>query len=751
MTHHPIFQKLRNSFSFFGFSFFCILLTILLIPLLYLPMFRDGFDLPKEILLYTTLSLIFILSLFEIIKTKTFFYKRTVLDKPFLFLAGVGLISTIFSKSSSLSFWGRGDTFVFHFFALFLFLAWSWFLIQKIKSEKLFRVATVVFLLSGTIASLFFLIQKVNVVANLNSIFGIYAVTLLTLSLGALIPQGKKLTVLSFVSLLCALSSSGVIYFLNFQVVWVFVCIATALLFLIGMAFWGGIRKTMLGLVFFLFLFSLIRVLLPGFLDFGRALPTEVNLSPGLSKTIVESALTSDTKNFLFGSGPGTFVYDFSLFRPQSLNQNSYFWSVRFDAPWSSLFSWVSEFGFVGTVGLLLIFLLILGSILSAILHIRSTFWKRAKFLMEKITFSDFRFEYFVFMIAWILLTVGICVSVYTFALWFVWWTMLSFVVVGLSYIQPSLVREHEKTFEINPQYIFVFSFFFLLMSSATVVGGVLWGKVVMSEYLVFQAQKEPARAEILFQSALLYQPQSSDILLLLARNYLEESIQLSSTNAEESARLLSRAIDFARQARDVDPNTVRVYEVLSRAYLQTLPYTSELSRQQSLVWATDAINHAFALEPTNPTFYSQMGMLQEFSGQLDAAKLSYQDAIRMKPDYPEGYFELSRLYEKQNDLNHAIDTYEQYLSFDRKNADVLYELGRLYYNRKTVGDEAKAEALWLSALEIAPNSSNTLYSLGLLYERHGGGERVLAKEYFKKVKALNPDNQDVDKKLQSL
>ncbi len=735
---------------------------IFFVPVFYLPIVRDGFNLPKEVFFYCILSFIFILTLFEIIKTRTFFYKRTILDKPFLVLASVGLISTIFSKNPTLSFWGRGDTFVFHFFVLLLFLLWSWILIQKIQSEKLFRIVNLVFLVSGTCATSIFLLsdiaflakffhlQQYNLVANLNSIFGIFVAVLCIVALGVLIPQSKEnKKALTIVSSICALTSFLVLVRLDFQILWGFLALGLGLLFLLGMAFWGGVRKIVLGILFSLFLFSLIHLLIPGFLHFGRVLPTEINLTPTISKTIVESTLITHSKNFLFGSGPGTFVYDFSLFRPLTLNQNSYFWNVRFDAPWSSLFAWVGEFGFVGTVSLFFIFLLILGSVLSAILHIRSNFWQKTKFFLEKLHFADFHFEYFVFMIAWILLTLGIFISVYNFTLWFVWWTMLSFVVVGLSYIQPSLVHEHESKFEINSQYIFVFSFFFLVLSAATLFAGVYFGKIIISEYNIFQAQKNPQNASALLNKALESLPDSSDTLILLSKNYLEESMRLASSNVEESARFLSKSIDVARQARERDPENIRVYEILSLAYLQTLPYTSEVSLQQSLLWTTDVINHALLLEPSNPTFHSQMGVLQEFSGQLDLAKLSYEEAIRLKIDSAEGYFDLSRLYEKQNDLDHAIDVFEKYRTIDAKNPDVLYELGRLYYNRKKDGDDKKAEKTWLLALQIAPNASNTLYSLGLLYERRG--ENILAKEYLKKVKVLNPNNKDLEKKLQSL
>ncbi len=752
-------QKLKGPSFFSRLSFVCILLTLFCLPLLFFPSFRGTFDLPKEVFLYSAVSLIFIFSLFEILQTRTIRHTRTILDKPFLFLLGSGLLSTLLSLQSNLSFWGRPDTFVIHFFALFLFLTWSWFLIQKIQSEKFFSQAIHVFLLSGIGACLFFLvsefsffhrlfdIQFFNPVAKPSSVFGMYVVTLFILSVGILLLKNRKHHILSSIlSGVCALSSGVVFIRLDFQVLWVLLCVGMGLLFLLGMAFWGKIRKSMIALVFGLFLFSLFHLLVPSTFHVGRPLPTEINLNPNISKTIVESSLTQNTKNFLFGSGPGTFVYDFSQFRPAIMNEDAYFWGVRFDSPWSSLFSWVSEFGFVGTIAFFLILLLVLGSVLSAFLHIRSTLWEKTTLSLSK---SDFRFEYFVFMIAWIVLTIGFFVGVLNFALWFIWWTLLAFVVIGLSYIQPSLVQKQEKTFEINSQYIFVFSFFFLVLSAVTVVGGVLWWKILAAEKLVYTAQGTSEKSQQILIRALEYQPHSSEYALLLARNYFDMSLSQAAISPTEAARLLSQAIDFARLAKETDPHNVRVFEILSASYLQTLPYVNERAVAQSLAHATDAVTTALRLEPTNPLFYSQMGFLQEFSGQLDLAKKSYEQAIFLKSNYLQGYFDLSRFYEKQNDIASALDVYEQYLTKDNQNPDILYELGRLYYNRKQVGDEERAEKLWIQAVNFQPRSSNALYSLGLLYERRG--QKALAKEYYLQVYQFNPENKDIERKIQGL
>ncbi len=748
-------EKIKKASFFSRLLFLCILLTVFLVPLLFFPFIRSQFDLPKEIFLYGSLSLIFILSLFEIIQKKTLEQRRTVLDYPFAFLLIFGLITTISSLSPRISLWGRPDTFVLHFFSLFLFVLWTWFLIQKVRSQKQFLQVLSVFFLSGIFSCGIFLFSEFplffqwfgldvfNPIAKLNSIFGIFVVTLFTLAVGVLIPKSKKSLFFTIASIVAMIVSFTSIVRLDFEILWVLVCVGLALLFLLGMAFWDKVRKFFLFVIFGLFLFSLLRIVLPDFLDFGRSLPSEINLNFSLSKDIVESTLTQSTKNFLFGSGPGTFSYDFSLFRPALMNDDAYFWGVRFDSAWSSLLTWVSEFGFVGTLLFFLILLLTLGSVLSAILHIRTIVSKKFSFLD-----IDSRFEYFVLMIGWTVLTLSLFNSVFNFTLWFVWWTLLALVVVGLAYIQPSLVREHKKTFEIRSQYIFVCSFFFLLLSSSAVIGGVFWGKIFVAEKLMYRAQVNPENSNQMLNEAINFYPYSSQYFVLLARNYFESSVRLGSSQPDEAARLLSLSIEFANRAYALEPKNIRVVEILSSVYLRTLSYTSEQKiNSQSVVFATDMLNQAIALEPTNPVFFSQLGMVQEFSGEFDLAQKSYEKAIFLKSNYKEGYFDLSRLYEKQNDLDAAIGIFEHYFSIDPLSPDMLYELGRLLYNRKKTGDESQAEKYWIQSVELEPQFSNALYSLGLLYEKQG--KHTLARQYFEQVWLINPENTDIQKKIQ--
>jgi Flp pilus assembly protein TadD len=51
--------------------------------------------------------------------------------------------------------------------------------------------------------------------------------------------------------------------------------------------------------------------------------------------------------------------------------------------------------------------------------------------------------------------------------------------------------------------------------------------------------------------------------------------------------------------------------------------------------------------------------------------------------------------------------------------------------------------------LQLVPNHSNALFALGVAYENQGRIEE--AREEFKKVLQLNPDNEALQQKLQEL
>ena len=154
-------------------------------------------------------------------------------------------------------------------------------------------------------------------------------------------------------------------------------------------------------------------------------------------------------------------------------------------------------------------------------------------------------------------------------------------------------------------------------------------------------------------------------------------------------------------------------------------------------------------LEPTNPVLVWRLGNNYSALNKWEDAAKSYQEAIDLKSDYSKAYISLAAVYEQTQQVEKAIDLYKKITPQAASDIDVLYNLGRLLYNRNNETDRVDAEKIWLRAIELEPKHSNSLYSLGLLYESKG--DRAKALQYYYKVKELNPNNKDVAAKIKSL
>ncbi|PJA90554.1 MAG: hypothetical protein CO137_00055, partial [Candidatus Magasanikbacteria bacterium CG_4_9_14_3_um_filter_32_9] len=147
--------------------------------------------------------------------------------------------------------------------------------------------------------------------------------------------------------------------------------------------------------------------------------------------------------------------------------------------------------------------------------------------------------------------------------------------------------------------------------------------------------------------------------------------------------------------------------------------------------------------------FYWYLGDISVFAKDTEGTEKAYKKAIELKPDYLSAYLSLSEFYESQENLDSAISIYTPVLRLVQNSPEVLFSLGRMFYNKNEENDDKQAELLWLRAIELTPNYSNALYSLGLLYERRG--DKALALNYFKKVEELNPNNVDIGNKVREM
>lgn len=740
----------------------CILVTAAL-PIFYLPYTRDMFTLPKQYLLTGAILIILLLWLGKIVLFKQVFIRRTILDIPLLALAVLTLVSVIASVVPAQSFLGRVDSFVLHGAALLSYMCWYWLYIQIVDRSDIWRWLLYSMFVSAMLAMLIYLFRgslpfssvqstTFNTVSQATSVFGVFVAIMGILGAGFTLVKDRAWyarILPAAVSILSIITLTR----LGFTLPIILFAVGLAGVLILGYTLIADTSK------FWLVTTTLVCIVavLGSFLGVPQALkeglPVEIALGATTSWDVTASSIFDSAKTFFIGSGPGTFVYAFSQYRPDAFNTNQIAADIRFTQPYSTAISFILEFGMLASLLMLFTFILAVGALFSAWMRTRPSVWSGIRKRVSKGGAKDashpIRLEMFVVVIVWIVATIGLFTIYYDVVLWWIWWTLLAASITGLSALVPDLIKEKRIMLHISPQYSLVFSFVMVVATIVVVMIGALGVKLYAAEaaYTKATTYTNLAESEKYLEKAITYRPQHTPYRLATARHFLQKARDESSKNdpkPEIIADHLARAVNEARFAADKEPNNVETWETLAAMYVNARAVVPDAN-----TWARDALIHIVELEPSNDVAHWQLGDSYLFNGNVSEAEDAYRKAIIVNPDYIPAYVSLSQLYESEEELDEAIAVFAPIQAVVEQNPEILYELGRMHFNRDKKDDLDKAEELWLTAASLVPDYSNVLFSLGLLYERKQEYNKALG--YYQTVRTLNPDNADVREKIRIL
>lgn len=744
--------------------------VMLLLTALFVPFFMDKnlvnlYIVPKQYMFIGLVLVAFLLFGTKIVLSKKLSVRTSVADLPILGLLLVSLLSSIFSVSLYDSFFGRNEFFVLNFIFL-LFLALFYFLIVNfVSTPTRWKVMMDTVIGAGALSALMFILKMVfkfdvlgyifapawNAFDKLNSLFGLWLIIVFVLAAGQLIK--RSLTVgRSLAYFFTALLSLSCLVLLSFNILWWMLLCGLVLLLLIGFAY---VKEARIGWLSVLFT---VLVLTGVFIIFGTpkslqsALPAEVALGTSPSWSITLDTMFSGVKNFVIGTGLGTYNYDFSRFRPESFNYDNVAWSLRFGQPFSSLMSFAAEGGALMILLIVFIFLFVLGHVLQLWLKNRtasSSLLSSRGFNYDRGESEELRLDVFIAVAAWVTLTIGMGAMFFGPGLWWMWWLLLGLIISGLSFLNTDVVSEKEWAMEDTPQYSLSFSFVLIISMAAVVMSGI-WGvRLYMAEtaYARALSAKDYKTAETELKSALSQRGNSDTYHAALAQVYLLQAVEQSRNEKPDMqaiSSLMALAVNEAKSATDLAPKSVALWENLATMYENASALVPEARE-----WTIRTLVTAKDLEPTNPVLWWRLGNNYSLAKNWEEANKSYEKAIELKNDYVAAYTGLASSYEQSNNVDKAIEKYKAILGSASSNVEVLFNYGRLLYNRNKTEDRANAEKLWLEAVKVQPNYSNALYSLGLLYETKGNNAKAL--EYYYKVKDLNPENKDISAKIRAI
>lgn len=737
----------------------CVFLIVFLLPLWFLPWTTNILDFNKQTLL-VFLTFISLLSfLFYSVREKKIKLNFNIFNLVVIgFLIVLG-ISAVFSSYRYGSFWGWPLNIESSFLTYFC-LALFYFLIINLFQKNEILELIFVFIGSVFLAVLFGISQffgkfilpfnfsetvSFNTVGSTNAL-GMLSASLLSL-MATLIFLSKRL-----IKILLFLASGAILFLLfliDFWPAWFVLLIGSVLILIFGISQRESFPSKWLFLpILFLvisLIFGIIKISIPG----APTPQPEILPSYKISFDIAIQTLKDSYLSFFFGSGLGTFIYDYSKFKPAIVNQTS-FWADRFSIGGSDILNKLATTGILG----LLFFLAILVFFC----------WLGFKELNKEFK-EDQKNAWLLslgILASWLSIVIGMFLYPTNLVLSLVFWFLTAIFIL--------LISNRVKVFHFNlpSSRMISFSFLFVLILILGVSLLILTGQRYLAELKYLQSLKtfqegDSQKALNFIVQAIdktekkqdLYLRDASQIYLLK----INEEVQKQNVSGEEIIQkitlLIRDLLDLTKRAVEIAPKNAANWLSRGLAYRNIIGISSGADE-----WAEKSYQRAVELEPTNPYIYYELGLIYltrsdilsrqgketEKTNNLKLASDNFKKAIDLKADYTPAHFQTGLVFVREGKIQEAINKLELIKQDAPFDATLSYQLGLLYYNTEQF-DKAKAE--FQKAVGLNKDYSNARYFLGLLYDKEGNKQAAI--EQFEQIEKLNPENVDVKKILDNL
>lgn len=491
---------------------------------------------------------------------------------------------------------------------------------------------------------------------------------------------------------------------------------------------------------------AILTILIIGSNSIARVqLPVEVSPSYQLSWQVAKDSLKD---NLLIGSGLATYGYDFSLNKPQSFNLNPYY-NLRFFQGTGAFFEALSTVGIIGTIMLILLTLTFvsIGVYLLSINKQKNKLFSLGLFSASLIILINA----FAGKIEGSVVIMGVLLMALTVAM--------------LLFESESEENYLSLSLKASPKFALALAFVFMVVSAGVVFLFVFVGKIYAADVRAGSAmrqQKITAEGSVTqLAGATIWNNRESRYYVLLGQELM--SLANEETMKGEKDRNLALIQDYLNnsiasvdRARNISPRDVTAVEALAQIYENSGLYVAD-----SFALAKDNYKKALELEPHNPAYYVKIGQIEmaeasakktpeEAKALVSQAKDSFQKAVDEKNDLAVAYYQLALTQEALGDLDSAIKSIEHAAIIEQSNLNYVYNTARIHQARGNDDDNKIAEAIYKNILSKNDKEINTLFSLGLLYEKTKRTSDASA-EYKKVLDLLPKDNTDVRTKIQKM
>lgn len=743
----------------------CIFMIFFGLPLFFTGMASQGVIFEKQLFFYFWILVGLIAWTARGVIAGEMRIRRTPLDIPILAFWIVTLLSTIFSVDRWHSFWGAFSDPSRGFMSITAAIV-AYYIIVSNSNKKRLNLIFAAMISSGSIILVWTFLAILNIKFLPDSIAQYAPVSLSGSMMGAaivicsLVPiltmailkltdnsdmkKWLKKGLISMLFLLLALNLILILALYNF-VPWLalFAGVAIFLIFILSQIVRPRSNWVWLPMVVFISIMALRMVgAVPiAKINLAEVKPLDFDMSLSLAKE-------SFKHKPILGSGPATFGYDFSMYKPKEFNSNM-FYNLRFLQGTGLVLESVSTVGGLGTV----LFVITILSYISVQFYLIAREKEKNKLLSLSVFSSSLIFivSAVTTKVEGTVLLMAILTSIASLA-----------IVMRESNSEEKFLNLSLKA---SPKFALALAFVFMMVSAGVAFLFVFLGKVYMADIYAAKSAKAIAQGDERglenMSQAIRFYGQEGKYYSQLGQYYMmlanaEAMKGEDQRDVQKIRQYLNASVAATNLGKDMMKNDVGSIEAAAQIYENAGYYVPD-----SYVLSQENYKKALELEPHNSNFYVKIGQIDlalaaskkdeaEKKQLLLSAKENFMKAIEKKDNLAQGHFQLSIVQSALGETDEAIESNKKAVSADINNADYIINLAKLLEGRGTDNDKDDAEQLYKTLIARNDKNINAHFYLGLYYEK--AKKRQEAKEEYKKVQSLLPQgNDETNKQLEKM
>lgn len=762
----------------------CITVTIhavlFLTPLALVPVTPSPTELPKQFILSVFTGLAAFFWLAKMIVADKFEIKKSFLSIPIGFFVIAYFLSSMLSVYRDVSIWGHFQSEGTSLASVLMFVLFFYVTTNHIHSKENVQRLLATVLLSGFISSMFAVLQlngihvvgaKALAVRSLNTIGSFYSITiylsaLAILATGLYVFSKKKL--LSALYLLCTAGYVAFLIFMFYWELWISFTLSAGVILAIAISRKKiSAKHSSIFLPTVLFMFSLFVLLLGHPIIKPKATAGELLLGNLDSFKI---ATQSIKKNPFLGSGPGTFGFNFELFKPDM----GHFSTVGIDQPSSHVLLILGTVGVVTSASYAFL-LFILG---------RFTVANSISMLLGRNKRGDAVVT--AVSILWIFLTITSFFYIHNISLMLLWWFALAVIDINRPvhtvFSAPLTVPQPEEGSQKDAYHHVDFRKISLVVSLAfvaytAVVAAFFYniGRHYRAAYYYQSAlnrnvenksltdiHQDISRAALLDDNRDLYHRNVAIVSFAMAKERINKiKKNVSGEDSKYISSYIAKALNAAERAAQINPYDFENYKNMAWVY-QEMGGLNENYLDKSLSF----YQKAQELSRNNPDLNYQIAnlYLDLYNSVVTAAQKQKTDPGPKAKEYLlfseenlKKALEIDRwhfganillvtIYEQLGENEKAYDKSKENAQFFPDNPQAQFGLAVQEYKR---GHDEEAQGILKMILDTKPDYSNARYLLGFSQAKTGDLDSAL--DNFEKVQRYNIDNELLAKIISDL